>query len=113
MASSNNMIIYSLPEKVRESRKNKGMTQTDLGLAMGTNKAAVSRLENGVKIPDLVTLKNAADAMEVSLSEWFADEALAPDPFFIKVQERTKGLAPEQRAQCEVMMDAALKMLGV
>lgn len=113
MASKNNMILCNLPGKIRRTRKQKGWTQTDLGNAMGSDKAFVSRLESGLKMPDLETVRKAADAMDVPLSYWFADETEKPDPFFQEMQERATHMTPEQREHFEKMIREAFKLLGL
>lgn len=110
MASRNGAILYKLPERIKEIRISKGMTQTDLGIAMGSNKSAVSKLESGLKLPDLTTLQNAADAMDVSIGEWFMEE---DDPFVKSFRERLKGIPSEKRAAFESLIEAAFAMAGV
>ena len=113
MASSNLNIIYNLPDKIRQTRKEKGMSQTELGLAMGSDKAAVSKLERGSKVPNLDTVRKAADAMDVSLSEWFESETGELDSFFLQAQKRAEKLSEEQRKNLEKLINAALEMAGV
>ena len=111
--ASNNTIINCIPGRIRESRKAKGMSQTELALAMGSDKAAVSRLEGGLRTPDLVTLKNAADALDESLSNWFSDEKTEMNAFFRQAQERAGKLTPEQMKYLETMINTSLEMMGV
>lgn len=112
MASQNREIIYNLPSKIKETRKSKDMTQTDLGLAMGTNKAAISKLESGNRIPDLDTVAAAADALETPLSDWFGGSTES-DPFLRQFCERAKNVSPEKRASFEAMINAALNFAEV
>ena len=42
---------------IQEARKKKGLTQQELADKVGTNKAAISRVENGVKDVRLSTLR--------------------------------------------------------
>lgn len=113
MASKNNIILYNLPDKIRKTRIQKGWTQTDLGNAMGSDKALVSKLENGIKTPNLETVRKAADAMDVSISDWFTDETKLPDPFFQEVQERVKCMPQEQRKRFEKIIMELLELSGL
>lgn len=113
MASKNNIILCNLPRKIYETRKQKGWSQTDLGNAMGSDKAFVSKLERGIKVPDLETVRKAADALGVSISDWFADETKVLDPFFQEVQERAIHMTPEQREHFEKMIYESLALLGL
>jgi predicted ATPase/DNA-binding XRE family transcriptional regulator len=46
-------------ELLRHLRKRAGMTQRDLGQAVGYSEAHIARLESGIRLPDLVTVKGA------------------------------------------------------
>lgn len=116
MAGRNSRVLYNMPDRIKEVRKSRHMTQTDLGNAMGSDKSAVSRLENGVKLPNLTTLKNVADALDVPIATFFVEEKeqdLAEDPFMEAFRERTKGIPPEKRAAFESLIEAAFAMAGV
>lgn len=112
MASSNREIVYNLPTRIKETRKDKKMSQTELGLAMGTNKAAISKLESGNRVPDLDTIVAAADAMNTPLSAWFGEGAEL-DPFLRQFCERAKKVPPEKRAAFEAMLNSALELAEV
>ena len=49
----------SFGELLRHLRKRAGMTQRDLGQAVGYSEAHIARLESGIRLPDLVTVKGA------------------------------------------------------
>ena len=123
MAGRNNQVLYKLPGRIKEIRKSRCMTQTDLGIAMGSDKSAVSKLENGARLPDLTTLQNVADALDIPISDLFIEEReefieekkedRTKDPFMKSFMERTKGIPPEKRATFESLIEAALTMTGV
>lgn len=50
-------------------RKEKGLTQMELAEKLAVTDKAVSRWETGRNYPDIETLKNLADALDVSISE--------------------------------------------
>lgn len=112
MASSNKEIVYNLPARIKETRKEKKMSQTELGLAMGTTKSAISNLEKGVHVPDLETVLSAADAMNTPLSAWFGEGAEL-DPYLRQFCERAKKVPPEKKEAFEALLNAALNMAGV
>ena len=55
--------------KLRNLRMQKGLTQDELGSALGLSKQALSGYERGRRTPDLYTLIRLADFFEVSLDE--------------------------------------------
>ncbi len=52
--------------KIRDLRKQKGLTQTDLAQILGVGKSAVSNYETGYSIPDIETLKTIAQYFGVT-----------------------------------------------
>ncbi len=67
-------------ERIRETRKSKGMTQTDLALKCGyADKSMISRIENGKVDIFLSNLEKIADALKVDpayLMGWTEDARL-------------------------------------
>ena len=112
MASRNSAVLYKLPDRIKEVRKSKGMTQTDLGFAMGSDKAAVSKLESGARIPDLETIVNAADAMDIPIAMLFTEADAEKSPM-AKIIERASKIPPEKQAAFQSLIEAALTMAGV
>ena len=53
-------------ERLRELRKQKGLSQTELGERVGVHYTHVGRYERGVSRPAADTLKRLADALGVS-----------------------------------------------
>ena len=53
--------------KIKEIRKQKGLTQKQLGDLCGMADSAIRRYENGNANPKIETLKKIASALEVSL----------------------------------------------
>ena len=55
-----------LGERLRELRKNRSMTQEELGKIINVTKVSVSGYENGNRSPDTETLQKIADFFDVS-----------------------------------------------
>ena len=64
---------YSLGKKIAELRKSRGMTQEALAEKMGVSAQAVSKWENDLSCPDVMSLRPLANLFGVT-----ADELLAP-----------------------------------
>jgi len=62
--------MSGIGENISALRKKKGLTQEELGRALGVSMQAVSRWENG-GVPDTMLLPALADALGVSIDELF------------------------------------------
>lgn len=59
---------------VRTQRMLKNLSVRELASITGISPGAISKIENGKTIPNVVTMKNIATAMGVSVSYFFIDE---------------------------------------
>ncbi|MFL2124018.1 LexA family protein [Marinilactibacillus psychrotolerans] len=57
--------------KIKYYRKEKKMTQTELGEKIGTKKATISNYETGYRAPSQDTLFELADVLEISIDDLF------------------------------------------
>ncbi len=68
-------------QRFKEARKAKGLTQEELGIAIGLDEfvasTRINRYEKGVHQPDFTTLNNIADVLEVPVAFLFANDDLA------------------------------------
>lgn len=67
---------YLIGEAIRQARKSKKLTQSQLGELMGVQRAQVSRIENGHNLT-VGTIVRAFKAMGVSTSFSFGDVSLS------------------------------------
>jgi transcriptional regulator with XRE-family HTH domain len=63
----------NIGETTRNFRLGKGMSQGDIEKRTGLLRCYLSRVENGHTIPSLDTLAKIAGAMELALSQFFAE----------------------------------------
>jgi len=63
----------NIGETIRNYRLGKGMSQGDIEKRTGLLRCYLSRVENGHTIPSLDTLSKIAGAMELPLSQFFAE----------------------------------------
>ncbi|PQA89647.1 helix-turn-helix domain-containing protein [Hyphococcus luteus] len=61
----------SIGERIRQARKTKGLSQSDLAKRIGVTQPAIANWESGVHDPRRLTLAKLADALEASL-DWLA-----------------------------------------
>lgn len=64
-------IEITIGRNIREARKNKQWSQSNLSAATGISNTTISAYETGKKEPGLVTLANIATALEVSLDQLY------------------------------------------
>ncbi|MGN6492244.1 MAG: helix-turn-helix domain-containing protein [Agriterribacter sp.] len=70
-----NSEIEKFGERLREIRESKGMTQLDLEVSSGINRTEISRIENGQKNIEFMTLTRLATALEVELEKFFTHKS--------------------------------------
>ena len=64
----------NIGETIRNYRLQRSMSQGDIEKRTGLLRCYLSRVENGHTIPSLDTLAKIASAMDLPLSQFFADE---------------------------------------
>ncbi|WP_437823722.1 helix-turn-helix domain-containing protein [Tenacibaculum mesophilum] len=64
-------IPIKIGKRVKEIRKQKGLTQTQLAELVGKDRQYLYKIEKAVVTPNVVTISALALAMEVSLKEFF------------------------------------------
>lgn len=63
--------IKAFGKRLKSIRQKKGLTQLDLELESGITRTEISRIENGLKNIEFYTMVKLADALKVSLHEFF------------------------------------------
>ncbi|WP_425656388.1 helix-turn-helix domain-containing protein [Tenacibaculum ascidiaceicola] len=64
-------IPIKIGKRVKEIRKQKGLTQTQLAELVGKDRQYLYKIEKAVVTPNVVTISALAIAMEVELKEFF------------------------------------------
>ncbi len=93
---------------IRGYRLQKAMSQGDIEKRTGLLRCYLSRVENGHTVPSLDTLEKIAGALDIPMSQFFADEpsqrdiasiALSPDEirFLSEVQHYSANLSDSDR----------------
>lgn len=66
---------------IAECRKQKNMTQEQLGEIFGVSSKSVSRWENGKTMPDYVMLDSLCNASGISINEFYYGEKMSEQDF--------------------------------
>lgn len=70
------MNMKKIGEFIAYNRKNKGLTQEQLGEKLGVSNKTISRWENGNYMPDLSLLKPLSDVLGITLNELLSGEKI-------------------------------------
>ena len=63
--------IKAFGKRLKQIRQKKGLTQLDLELESGISRTEISRIENGLKNIEFLTIVKLSVALEISLYEFF------------------------------------------
>lgn len=96
MTRDMNQTIYDVGQRIRQIRMEKGMSQTDLALAMDTTKNVISKWELGDRVIRLDNLYRLSDVLEVSPSSFIQDTE-AQQKEEINIHNEIDSLPAEQK----------------
>ncbi len=68
MTSEEKEYINSIGKRIREIRKTKNIAQKELAYTCELDVSTMNRIESGVYIPRITTLKTIANELDISLS---------------------------------------------
>ena len=91
-------ISRNIGTTIRDYRLQKGMSQGDIEKRTGLLRCYLSRVENGHTVPSLETLQKIAGALDLQLSQFFADEQVSREVSTLNLsEEEIKFLTQVQR----------------
>lgn len=101
----NNNFATNLGNRIRELRKNKGMSQLELAYDMDMSMNTISGIELGKISPKIDTLKKIAQKLDVDLAEFFDFNMPSPKDKAIrkKIEEITRKLLPQDKEFLELV----------
>lgn len=105
--------MSKFPQILAELRDRNGLTQAQLGDAVGLSRSTISMYEKGKRIPDLPNLEKFADYFNIDMDTLTGRKALN---FYITVEDRKlleqlKG--KELRQLLEMTRDAKPEDIGI
>ncbi len=80
-------ISMNIGTTIRDYRLQKGMSQGDIEKRTGLLRCYLSRVENGHTVPSLETLQKIARALDLQLSQFFAEEAVGKEMSPLRLSE--------------------------
>lgn len=73
------VLAWAVAQRVREARERQGLRQEDLANKAGIARPNIARLEKGIHIPTLTTLRKVAQALNIDINSLMAPTALTPE----------------------------------
>jgi transcriptional regulator with XRE-family HTH domain len=96
---------------IRGYRLQKGYSQGDIEKRTGLLRCYLSRVENGHTIPSLDTLAKIAEALDLPLSQFFAEEALSREMTAQKLTDDELRFLTQIRRYSTNLNDSDRKLL--
>jgi transcriptional regulator with XRE-family HTH domain len=91
-------VSMNIGTTIREYRLQKGMSQGDIEKRTGLLRCYLSRVENGHTVPSLDTLQKIARALDLQLSQFFAEELVSKEMSGLNLdQDEIRFLTQVQR----------------
>jgi transcriptional regulator with XRE-family HTH domain len=98
-------------DTIRGYRLQKGYSQGDIEKRTGLLRCYLSRVENGHTIPSLDTLAKIAEALDLPLSQFFAEEALNREMTTQKLTDEELRFLTQIRRYSTNLNDSDRKLL--
>ncbi|WP_317164372.1 XRE family transcriptional regulator [Sphingobacterium sp. xlx-130] len=90
--------LFKISQKLKEIRKEKGITIQELADRAGVSKGLISQIENNRTIPSLLVLINIIKSLEIDLNEFFKDFNSDEDsgPIIVRKKDSYTAFEKEQ-----------------
>jgi transcriptional regulator with XRE-family HTH domain len=92
-------LLEGIGERLREARRNAGLSQGQLQIRSGVPKSRLSRYENGHLLPSLTTLRRLVDALGVSEATILSPRGAHVDEFYDVLSARGVRFASAEEAR--------------
>ena len=97
MAASQGPAPINIGTTIRDFRLQRGMSQGDIEKRTGLLRCYLSRVENGHTVPSLETLQKIAAALDLPLSQFFAEDPVKEVPGMSLNEDEIRFLTQVQR----------------
>jgi transcriptional regulator with XRE-family HTH domain len=96
---------------IRAHRLQRGLSQGDIEKKTGLLRCYLSRVENGHTVPSLDTLSKIATALDLPISQFFAEDGLAPQVNTPKVSDEELKFLTQIRRYSNNLNESDRKLL--
>jgi len=95
--------------KLKEIRKSKNISARSLASQVGLDPSQVSKIENNVSKPSLDALEKICSVLDITLAEFFAEEAICLPPELSKLAERYNNLTEDEKNALRAILKLIIK----
>ncbi len=92
--------------KFLELRKKNKLSQKDLATIAEVGQTTISEIEAGKKSPTAITIEKVCLALNITLSEFFAEERPELEPELRRLMETARKLSPEQIEHLQKLLES-------
>lgn len=103
--------VIKIGTTIRAHRLQRGLSQGDIEKKTGLLRCYLSRVENGHTVPSLDTLSKIAMALDLPISQFFAEDALAPQFDTHKLSDEELRFLTQIRRYSSNLNDSDRKLL--
>lgn len=94
-------------ENIRKYRKMRGMTQQQLGDAIGVRDNTISQYEKGRNAPEQNRIYAIAEVLNVSVGDFFPETTTSKEESFVKALMLSEGLSDQDREYLQSLIEKA------
>jgi transcriptional regulator with XRE-family HTH domain len=102
--------MAKMSERIRRIRKQKGLSQTDLGELIGVSQQVITNYERGAREPNVEILLKIAGALGVTIEALIGEKSFKPEDMTPRALQKRfeliKKLPPEKQKAFINMVDA-------
>jgi len=103
--------VIKIGTAIRAQRLQKGLSQGDIEKKTGLLRCYLSRVENGHTVPSLDTLSKIARALDLPITQFFADESLGRQVNLQKLSDEELRFLTQIRRYSTNLNDSDRKLL--
>jgi len=103
--------VIKIGTAIRSHRLQKGLSQGDIEKKTGLLRCYLSRVENGHTVPSLDTLSKIARALDLPITQFFADESLGRHANLQKLSDEELRFLTQIRRYSTSLNDSDRKLL--
>ena len=98
--------------RLRAIREGRGMSQRDLAGRAGLTSAAISMIEQNKSSPSVASLKSLLDAIQMTMSEFFAEVEEATTPKYFYTRDEFIEISPQEIGLGGAAARVSLRQIG-
>lgn len=107
-------LAVQIGSRIRELRKQQGLSLEGLALKCGMNTAFLGHIERGMRCPTVYSIDRICRGLGISLAEMFTlsdSEDNVNSACFQHIADKMKDLTPEQAGKIVTIVDNALDLI--